>query len=55
MLLGFPYHNRVALLQDFMDCDESLECLHFVGENGLTVGIGFKLIKYIRDALPRIF
>ena len=55
MLLGFPYHNRVALLEDFMDCDQSLECLHFVGENGLAVDIRLRLIKDVRDALFRVF
>lgn len=37
MVLGFPDHDRVALLQNFMYGYKSFKCLHFVREDGLTV------------------
>jgi hypothetical protein len=35
--LRLPEHERVALLEHFVDGDERLECLDFIGENWLSV------------------
>jgi hypothetical protein len=35
--LRLPEHDRVALLEHFVDGDEGFECLDFIGENWLSV------------------
>lgn len=36
MALRFTNNNRMSLLQDLMNRNQGLECLNFIGEDGLT-------------------
>lgn len=37
MILRFADGDRMAFLEDFVDCNKGFECLYFVCEDGLSV------------------